>query len=143
MKEILIAFVKTVGICAAIFGTACVFASLKIGGRDADCDAASIMKRHTEETAKDQTGEAVNELARETARAPNRPRKFYSIEEQDDGTVDVYLCPDLVVYDTDLGIKEYDIDLRVIHGIVPWDGLEEDIRERFRAWCESAARINI
>lgn len=77
----------------------------------------------------------------ETAR--HIKRRFYSIDPQDDGTVDVYLYPDLVVYDTDLGIKEYDIDLRVVRGVVPWDGLEEDIRARFSAWCESADRVNI
>lgn len=116
--------------CFIIFGaallifiaTAVLLAAVKVGS-----DADKTMERYMEKAA----------------RAANRPRKFYTIEEQDDGTVDVYLCPDLVVYDTDLGIKEYDIDLRVIRGIVPWDGMEEDIRERFSAWCESAAKINI
>lgn len=121
-------------ICLLVFGvmlpsflaTVFLLAAIKVGS-DADRDAQKVMKKHMEETA----------------RSPNRPRKFYTIEEQDDGTVDVYLCPDLVVYDTELGIREYDIDLRVIHGIVPWDGLDEDIRTRFSAWRESAARINI
>ena len=111
---------------ASFLATVILPAVLKIGS-GADLDAEKIGERHREETA----------------RAANRPRRFYSIEEQDDGTVDVYLCPDLVVYDTDLGIKEYDIELRVVRGIVPWDGLEEDIRDRYYDWCASAQPLGI
>ena len=70
-------------------------------------------------------------------------RKFYAIEEQPDGTVDVYLSPVVCVYDTDLGIREYDISVRVVRGVVPWDGLEDDIRARFDSWCESGEVIDL
>jgi len=71
------------------------------------------------------------------------PRRFYSIDDNGDGTVDVYLMPDVTVYPTEDGFKEYDIRVRVVRGIVPWDGLEQDIRARFMAWCESAEVIDL
>lgn len=70
-------------------------------------------------------------------------RKYYEIMPNDDGTVDVYLAPDVTVYDTDIGIKEYDIQMLVVKGVIPWDGLEEDIRARYDAWCDSAEAINL
>lgn len=68
-------------------------------------------------------------------------RKYYEIMPNDDGTVDVYLAPDVTVYDTDIGIKEYDVQMLVVKGVIPWDGLEEDIRARYDAWCDSAEVI--
>lgn len=77
--------------------------------------------------------------------ARDRPftKRFYAIELNDDGTVDVYLIPSGIVYETETGIKEYDIDVRVVRGVVPWAGIEEDIRARFNAWCESGEAICI
>ncbi len=49
--------------------------------------------------------------------------KFYSIIPQEDGTVDVYLSP------------ETPRRIKVVKGIVPWDGIEEDIRRRYSSWC--------
>lgn len=72
----------------------------------------------------------------------HRERRFYSIEENSDGTVDVYLIPSFAIYRTPDGFAEYDIDIRVVRGITPWDGLEEDIRRRYEAWCESGEAIN-
>jgi len=69
-------------------------------------------------------------------------RTFYEIITNNDNTVDVYLSPDVTIYDAD-GIKEYDVQARVVRGIVPWDGLEEDIRARYDAWCESGEVINL
>lgn len=71
-----------------------------------------------------------------------KPRRFYSIEENEDGTVDVYLAPDGTVYRTDEGV-EYDVDLHVVRGVEPWEGLEEDIRARYDAWCESGEVIDL
>lgn len=51
--------------------------------------------------------------------------------------------PDVTVYPTEDGFKEYDIRVRVVRGIVPWNGLEQDIRARFMAWCESAEVIDL
>ena len=70
-------------------------------------------------------------------------RKFYAIDVQPDGTADVYLAPVVCVYDTDLGIREYDIQARVVRGVVPWDGMEDDIRARFDSWCESGEIIDL
>ena len=70
-------------------------------------------------------------------------RKFYAIDVQPDGTADVYLYPVVCVYDTDLGIREYDIQARVVRGVVPWDGMEDDIRARFDSWCESGEIIDL
>lgn len=72
-----------------------------------------------------------------------RGRRFYSIVENDDGTVDVYLSPVLCVYSTDLGIREYDITVYVVRGVEPWPELEDDIRARFDSWCESGERIQL
>lgn len=71
------------------------------------------------------------------------PKRFYAIEPNEDGTVDVYLIPSGTVYDTDIGIKEYDVDVRVVRGVVPLEGIEDDIRTRFEAWCESGEAICI
>ncbi len=73
----------------------------------------------------------------------NKGHKFYAIDEQADGTVDVYLSPTVRVYDTNLGIREYDVSVRVVRGVVPWNGLEDDIRARFDAWCEIGEEINM
>lgn len=70
-------------------------------------------------------------------------RKFYAIDVQPDGTADVYLSPVVCVYDTDLGIREYDIQARVVRGVVPWDVMEDDIRARFDSWCESGEIIDL
>ncbi len=56
---------------------------------------------------------------------PAQGRRFYAIEQQDDGTVDVYLAPVVCVYDTDLGVREY------------------AIRARYEAWCESGEEIDL
>lgn len=73
---------------------------------------------------------------------PAKGRRFYAIDERDDGTVDVYLMPDVTIYPTEDGFKEYDVRVRIVRGVVLWDGLEEDIRARFRVWCESSEVID-
>lgn len=73
----------------------------------------------------------------------DHPKKFYEIVPTSDGTVDVFLRPEVTVYDTDTGVKEYDVRVRVVRGVVPWDGLEDDIRARFDAWCETAEVIDL
>lgn len=61
----------------------------------------------------------------------NRGRQFYAIQTNCDGTVDVYLFPEAE--------HEYDMyaAITVVTGVIPWDGLEEDIRRRYDAWCKS------
>lgn len=70
-------------------------------------------------------------------------RTFYSLLAQEDGTVDVYLTPDVTTYDTNEGVREYDISVRIVRGVVPWDGMEDDIRARYDAWCDSAEVVNL
>lgn len=77
------------------------------------------------------------------AQARDRPKKFYHIADNADGTVDVFLQPVVTVYHTDAGIDEYDVRVRVVRGIVPWEGMEDDIRTRFDAWCEEAEVIDL
>lgn len=74
---------------------------------------------------------------------PGKARKFYDIVPHDDGLVDVYLAPDVQTYDTNLGIREYDISVRAVLGVVPWPELEADIRLRYDDWCASAAAIDL
>ena len=38
---------------------------------------------------------------------PGRGHRFYWIEDNGDGTVDVYLSPVVCKYSTDLGVSEY------------------------------------
>ncbi|MDD2647336.1 MAG: hypothetical protein PHI27_06445 [Eubacteriales bacterium] len=75
--------------------------------------------------------------------ARDRPKNHYSIEDNGDGTVDVYLSPDFCVYRTRGGAIEYDATLYVMRGVEKFDGLEDDIRRRFYAWLESAERIEL
>ena len=57
--------------------------------------------------------------------SPTSGRRFYYIDNRPDGTADVYLYP-------------YDYVILVVKGVVPWDGMEDDIRARYYAWCGSA-----
>ena len=74
---------------------------------------------------------------------PGRGKRFYAIEDNGDGTVDVYLSPVVCTYDTGLGVREYDISVRVVRGVVPWPELEDDIRTRYDAWCETGEVIDL
>jgi len=74
---------------------------------------------------------------------PGRGHRFYWIEDNGDGTVDVFLSPVVCKYSTDLGVSEYDISVRVVRGVDPWPELEDDIRARYNSWCESGEVINL
>lgn len=74
---------------------------------------------------------------------PKKERRFIHIVEQEGGTVDVYLNPEVVIYPIADGFKEYDASVHVVRGVVPWDGMEDDIRARFQAWCDSAEVIDL
>lgn len=58
-------------------------------------------------------------------------RRFYSIHDNGDGTVDVYLTPE----------GEREAVVRVVRGVLPHDRLETDIQTRYNDWCESAEII--
>lgn len=72
---------------------------------------------------------------------PPGGRHFYSIHENEDGTVDVYLRPDVLSRETDEGFTDYDVAVLVVKNVEPYKGLEDDIRNRFDDWCESAEVI--
>ena len=69
-------------------------------------------------------------MLRETDQPRDHPRKhrFYAIETQADGTVDVYLTPEPG-------------KILEVRGIHPWPGMEEDIRNRYDGWCLMARKI--
>lgn len=70
-------------------------------------------------------------------------KRFYGILQNEDGTVDVYLKPEIQTYRTEDGGKENDGTVGILRGLVPWEGLEEDIRRRWDDWCAEAERIDI
>ena len=70
------------------------------------------------------------EAAARQRKAPMK-RRFYSIQDNGDGTVDVYLTPEGEPGDL----------IRVVRGIIPHERLETDIRNRYNDWCESAEII--
>ena len=72
---------------------------------------------------------------------PPGGRHFYSVHENEDGTVDVYLRPDVLPRETDEGFTDYDVAVLVVKNVEPYKGLEDDIRNRFDDWCESAEVI--
>lgn len=74
---------------------------------------------------------------------PQSGRQFYYIYDSGDDTVDVYLAPIVQSHKTDLGIVERDISVIVVRGVIPWIGMEDDIRRRYDAWCASGDRINL
>jgi hypothetical protein len=59
---------------------------------------------------------------------------FYWLEPRGDGLIDVYLIPSGTVYPAPDGFMEYDADVRVVRGVKPSPGLEDDIRARYSAW---------
>lgn len=71
----------------------------------------------------------------------DHPRRFYAIEPREDGTVDVYLVPTVCDRDNILQHPREYVFVYVVRGVVPWPEIEEDIRRRFDAWCESGTRI--
>jgi len=80
---------------------------------------------------------------RDTNSPRDHPRKtrFYRIEPREDGTVDIYLRSEVIPATTEEGATDYDIRILIVRGVVPWDGMEEDIRRRYDAWCEAAETV--
>ena len=62
-------------------------------------------------------------------------RRFYDII--DNG----YLRPEAFPKTTPDGITDYDIAVLAVKGVEMHEGLEEDIRTRYEAWCASAEKI--
>lgn len=61
---------------------------------------------------------------------------YYSVFYPGDGTADVFLFPEGIIYDIGDGRHEYDVTAYVVHVEDPWPDMEADIRARYRAWCE-------
>ncbi len=71
-------------------------------------------------------------------------RPFYRIVKNDEGTVDVWLTPGKPVpIWTEDGICDYNFQILAVRGVVPFPGMEEDIRRRYQDWCDSAEVIEI
>lgn len=68
-------------------------------------------------------------------------RRFYYIMDNGDGTLDVYLKPETQPMRTPDGIVGYGPNALVVRGVEPFDGLEEDIMERFDDWCTSGTPV--
>lgn len=68
-------------------------------------------------------------------------RRHYVILPAAYGTVDVFLRPEVTSYPTQDGQREYDIRVIAVRGVTPWDGMEQDIRRDFDAWCEIGEEV--
>ena len=78
---------------------------------------------------------------RDTNSPRDHPREFYRIESRSDGAVNVILKPETGITFRD-GQTIVEKTVIVVEGVIPFDGMEEDIRRRYEAWCESGRRIN-
>mgnify|MGYP004521259539 CR=1 FL=1 len=67
-----------------------------------------------------------------------KKRNFYQIHENDDGTADIYLRPEILPANLNELIVDYDVIVLVVKGVEMYDTLEDDIRARYDDWCESA-----
>ena len=69
---------------------------------------------------------------------------YYAIAPHHDGTVDVVLIPHgRIALLPDRKTEPIDIDNPlIVRGIVPWSGIEADIRANYRAWCDMAEQID-
>ena len=67
---------------------------------------------------------------------PPGRRRFYYILENEDGTVDVYLRPDVIPAELENKAVDYDIAVLVVRDVLPFDGMEEDIREHYEKWLK-------
>ena len=75
---------------------------------------------------------SLDKTAMEEMRNKAKGMRFYSVQDNGDGTADVYLRS---------GAE--DKALFVVRGVVRWDGMEEEIRRNFEGWCESAEIIKL
>lgn len=68
-------------------------------------------------------------------------RHFYQIQDNGDGTADIYLRPEVLPECLDGTITDYDIAVLVVKGVQICEDLEEDIRAHYDDWCESADTV--
>ena len=72
-----------------------------------------------------------------------RLRSFYEIVDNGDGTADIYFDKGTVFPMTDelTGGTDCDVLCRVLKGVELFDGIENDIRERYESWYQCATVI--
>lgn len=78
---------------------------------------------------------------------PKTLKRFYAIQDNGDGTVDVYLEPVVTIYSVD-EFREMDVRVRVVRGINPDDpafggDLEAHVRDHYSAWLASGEVIDL
>lgn len=56
--------------------------------------------------------------------------EFYAVDRETEESVSVYLFFQDVVPEM--------TGIYVVRGVVPWKGMEEDIRSRYTRWCEES-----
>ena len=80
---------------------------------------------------------------KQEATGNGRLRSFFEIVDNGDGTADIYFDKGTAFPMTDdiTGGCDVDVLCRVMKGVVLFDGIEEDIRERYESWYESAEVI--
>lgn len=91
------------------------------------CQGFNLLRWIEENFVLERGDEAMNQLDG----PPGKGRRFYSVQLNEDGSADVYLRP---------GTADGSV-LLLVRGVTPYDGLDDDIRARFDAWCESAETI--
>ena len=79
----------------------------------------------------------------EPSGSSGRLRSFFEIVDNGDGTADIYFDKGTVFQMTDdlTGETDHDILCRVLKGVELFDGIEDDIRERYESWYQSASVI--
>ena len=72
-----------------------------------------------------------------------RLRSFFEVVDNGDGTADIYFDKGTAFPLTDdiTGGADVDILCRVMKGVELFPGIEDDIRERYESWYESAEVI--
>lgn len=72
-----------------------------------------------------------------------RLRSFFEVVDNGDGTADIYFDKGTVfpMNDDINGGSDVDILCRVMKGVQLFHGIEDDIRERYESWYESAEVI--
>ena len=64
----------------------------------------------------------------------------YDFEPSADGRVNIWLCRQVDTYITPDGLREYDVDVRVVCGIKATPTLEESVRRHWETWWSIAER---
>ena len=59
---------------------------------------------------------------------PAGGKRFYAILDNEDGTVDVILTPDILPMTTPEGNTDYDVKAVVVRGVEPFEGMEEELK---------------